>query len=266
MKLNRFKDGRKFAITLSYDDGNVADRRLVKIFNDNGLKATFNLVSGWFDGGDDVVTSKEIPELYKGHEIACHTSHHPHLESLPLSLQNMEIYEDKKKLESITGNIVRGFAYPYGTYSLDTKKVLESNGLCYARTTGSGSFFVPTDFYYWNSTCHHNDSEKYIEIFRTKQNHTWEYGSILYIWGHSYEFDRNNNWDLAERMASSLSGFKDAWFCTNIELYDYVTAQRNLVFSTDRSTVYNNSAVDVWITADSGDPVKLEAGKTTRIK
>ena len=266
MKLNRFKDGKKFAITLSYDDGNIADRRLIKIFNDYGLKATFNLVSGWFDGSDDVVTSSEIPELYKGHEIACHTSHHPHLERLPVSLQNNEIYEDRKKLESITGNIIRGFAYPYGSYSKETESVLIANGLCYARTTMSGSFSVPSSFMYWNSTCHHRDSDKYIDIFKNMQNHTWEYGSILYIWGHSYEFDRNNNWDLAERMSESLSQFKDAWFCTNIELYDYTMAQKNLVFSSDNGSVMNNSCHDVWITGDSGDVIRLEAGKTTVLR
>ena len=265
MKLNRFKDGKKFAITLSYDDGNIADRRLIGIFNNYGLKATFNLVSSRFDDGD-VVTLKEVPELYKGHEIASHTLTHPHLERLPVSLQNYEVSEDRKNLEKLTGYIVRGFAYPYGSYSKETESVLVANGLCYARTTVAGSFFVPSNFMYWNSTCHHRDSEKYIEIFKEKQDHPWEYGSILYIWGHSYEFDRNNNWDLAERMSESLAQFKDAWFCTNIELYDYVTAQRNLVFSSDTSTVMNNSCQDVWITGDSGDVIKLESGKTTKIR
>jgi hypothetical protein len=265
VKLNRFKDGKKFAITLSYDDGNIADRRLVKIFNDNGLKATFNLNSSRFDDGD-VVSSKEISTLYKGHEIACHCFSHPHLERLPLSEQNFEIYEDKKRLEQLTGYIVRGFAYPYGSYSKDTETVLKANGICYARTTVSGNFFFPADFLYWSSTCHHLNFERYYASFTAMQDQKWQFGSVFYIWGHSYEFDRNNNWDLAERMSKSLSEFKDAWFCTNIELYDYATAQKNLVFSADNSTVFNNSLHDIWITGDSGDVIKLDAGKTTRIK
>lgn len=41
-----FPGGRFKALTLSYDDGKVMDRRLVELFNRYGLKATFHLNSG----------------------------------------------------------------------------------------------------------------------------------------------------------------------------------------------------------------------------
>ena len=41
-----FPGGKHKVLTLSYDDGKVQDRRLVKIFNKYGIKATFNLNSG----------------------------------------------------------------------------------------------------------------------------------------------------------------------------------------------------------------------------
>ena len=37
---NCWPQGKKKALTLSYDDGNIADRRLVQIFNKKNLKAT----------------------------------------------------------------------------------------------------------------------------------------------------------------------------------------------------------------------------------
>ena len=37
--------GKKKAITFSYDDGVLQDRRLVEILNKYGLKATFNINS-----------------------------------------------------------------------------------------------------------------------------------------------------------------------------------------------------------------------------
>ncbi len=43
-------DGKKKAVTFSYDDGVVYDRRLVGIFNKYGLKCTFNLNSGIMTG------------------------------------------------------------------------------------------------------------------------------------------------------------------------------------------------------------------------
>ena len=38
-----FPGGKHKALTLSYDDGRIQDRKLVEIFNRYGLRATFNL-------------------------------------------------------------------------------------------------------------------------------------------------------------------------------------------------------------------------------
>lgn len=38
-------DGKRKALTFSYDDGVLQDERLIRIFNKYGLKATFNLNS-----------------------------------------------------------------------------------------------------------------------------------------------------------------------------------------------------------------------------
>ena len=41
-----FPLGRRIAVTTSFDDGQVHDRRVVEAFNEWGLKGTFNLNSG----------------------------------------------------------------------------------------------------------------------------------------------------------------------------------------------------------------------------
>jgi hypothetical protein len=56
----------------------------------------------------------------------------------------------------------------------------------------------------------------------------------------------------------------DIWFATNIEIYDYLTAQRNLKFSADRSRVYNGAAIPVWISVE-GNPVQIPAGETVTL-
>ena len=38
-----YPGGKKLALTFSYDDGVIQDRRLVPILNKNGLKGTFNI-------------------------------------------------------------------------------------------------------------------------------------------------------------------------------------------------------------------------------
>lgn len=41
-----YKDGKKRALTMSYDDCAAHDRRLVEIFNKYHIKGTFHLISG----------------------------------------------------------------------------------------------------------------------------------------------------------------------------------------------------------------------------
>ena len=44
----KLKDGKSKVLTLSYDDGVVQDIRLVRILNKFGIKATFNINTGWY--------------------------------------------------------------------------------------------------------------------------------------------------------------------------------------------------------------------------
>ena len=50
-----FPGGKHKALTMSYDDGRTQDRRLIEIFNQNGIKGTFHLNSGLFDRGDRIL-------------------------------------------------------------------------------------------------------------------------------------------------------------------------------------------------------------------
>ena len=40
---------------------------------------------------------------------------------------------------------------------------------------------------------------------------------LFYLWGHSYEFDVNDNWDLIEEFCKIISGKDDIYYCTNFE-------------------------------------------------
>ena len=44
-----FPGGKHKALTMSYDDGRLSDRKLVELFNQYGLKGTFHLNSGLED-------------------------------------------------------------------------------------------------------------------------------------------------------------------------------------------------------------------------
>lgn len=253
-----FKDGKRKALTLSYDDGTIHDRKLVRMMNQYGIKGTFNLNSGLFSHKEQKVINglntdfsridaDEVKTLYLGHEVASHTVNHPSLPALPSNIGAEEVLRDRKNLEVLTGELVRGFAYPYGTYNDAVENILNVCGIEYARTViSTENFEVPGNFLEWHPTCHH-ESPVLMEL--AKRFCTGNEGSakLFYLWGHSYEFSQKDNWQLIEDFFRFVSGYaEDIWMASNIEVMDYVMAFRGLKWSTDGRMVYNPAGISVW--------------------
>ena len=259
-----FPGGKHKALTMSYDDGRTQDRRLVEIFNQNGIRGTFNLNSGLWERNDRIDPA-EIPTLYAGHEVACHTVTHPTIARCPLPEVAREVLDDKAWLEQKTGYPVRGLAYPNGSLSEEITRLLPACGIRYARVVGSSeSFALPENPYRWQATCHHNHrllelGEEFLGLFKK------QYLYLMYVWGHSYEFDNNNNWDVIESFCKMMGGKEDIWYCTNIEYMDCMDAFGRLQFAADNSFVYNPNAADCWISVNDGQPVCIPGGKTVRL-
>ena len=147
-----FPEGRSKVLTMSYDDGREHDKRLVDLFNKYGIKGTFHLNSGWMDP-ELVKIREEAVKLYEGHEIATHSLTHPTLTRLSDTAIVNEILEDRKKLEKLTGRIVRGHSYPNGAYNENVKQILKSLGIVYARAVSpTDDFELPDDFLEWHPT------------------------------------------------------------------------------------------------------------------
>ena len=87
---------------------------------------------------------------------------------------------------------------------------------------------------------------------------------LLYVWGHSYEFDRDDNWFVMENFCEYISKCEDVWFATNMEIYNYVQALKSLQLSADCTIVHNPTATDVWIAVDN-EPVEIKAGTTVKL-
>lgn len=245
-----FPEGKSKVLTMSYDDGKHADERLLGIFNKYGIKGTFNLNYGLMKNPERIDMEK-IKDLYEGHEIATHSMTHPTISRCPLTQNAKEILEDRAGLESITGYPVRGHAYPNGSYNEEIKELFSKLGIAYARTADweTGSFELPADWMEWKATCHHNyNLMKYAKEFAEFKKP--QYLKCMYVWGHSYEFDRDDNWDLIEEFCSYMGGREDIWYATNIELADYMKVCGELQFGAAGEFVYNPSAMDAWLTVD----------------
>ena len=271
----RLKDGKTKVLTLSYDDGVVQDIRLSEILNRHGIKCTFNINSGMYLAEEKEreafrgrLKRSEAIALFtdSGHEVAVHAYTHPFLERLDSTEIIYEITEDRKDIESTYGTIARGMAYPYGTYNASVIDVLKHCGIVYSRTVKSTEKFgFPENWLELHPTCHHNNP-RLMELAKRFVEVPSKYGNaeMFYLWGHSFEFDTNDNWDVIERFAEYAGGHEHIWYATNIEIYDYVKAYEALQTSYDKRTVHNPSAVDVWFES-KGKTYCVKAGETLKL-
>ena len=263
IRFNYFPGGKTTALTMSYDDGEIYDLRLIEIFNKYGIKGTFNLNGGNL-GKEGYVSKEDVAKYYVGHEVSCHMLTHPFPNKIPTIEIINETLEDRKILEDACGYVVRGMSYPYGKYNQEIINIIKSCGIEYARAGETGWFDMPDDFMRWTSTCHHSD-DIFGKLDRLLAN-KWQPLLIYCVWGHSYEFPQvDGAWERMEEFCKKASEHADEiWFATNIEIYDYIMALRSLKISADKTLVYNPTRIDVWISYNN-EPVKIAAGETIQL-
>lgn len=216
-------------VTFSFDDGIEQDRRFVKELNKYGFKATFNINTGiqthantWVNEGVEIhrMNIDGLKKLYEGHEVAVHSLTHPFLEKLDEETIYNELYYDKKNIEEWFEKDVVGMAYPYGTYDDRVIKIAKDLGIKYARTAGTSmKFSLPDDMMKYTGTCHFSNSEIFRLIDEFDALPETDEKKVLYIWGHTYEFDVMKKWDFLTRLFERLKTVK-AQFVTNRQAFD----------------------------------------------
>lgn len=272
-----FPGGKKKALTLSYDDGSIQDRQLVEIMNSHSVKGTFNINSGrlgktnrFIRNGNTIDMSyvflSEVAQLYAGHEVSTHTVNHRALTDRGCSALT-EIVEDRATLERLVPYMVQGHAHPYGIFDDNVVRMLKMAGIRHARTTKSTyGFDLPEDFLKWDPTCHHKDP-RLMELARMfcEEKGIFEFPRIFYLWGHSYEFEMNQDWNVMEDFLTYMDSYmEEIWPATNMEIVNYVSTFKCLVFSADGERVYNPSNMDIWIES-SGEIYRIASDSTVNI-
>lgn len=224
--------GKLKALTFSFDDGVTQDRRLAALFNQYGLRCTFNINSdllgkpgelrvAGYTVSHNKVLPEEVAQLYAGHEVAVHTLTHPRLPEIDDEEEIVrQVDGDRLALEGLTGGPVVGMAYPCGGVNNDDR-VAEIIGrrtpIRYARTiTSSFSFEPQANLLRFNPTVHAVQEEVFdlAEKFIALKPQTPQ---LFYIWGHSYEFDVPGGWARMEKLCRMLAGRDDIAYLTNRE-------------------------------------------------
>ncbi len=279
----RFPGGKTKAVTLSYDDGVRQDLRLAALADDCGFRCTFNVNSARV-GDKNHLAYGELKEniLSKGHEVAIHGEFHlaPGTHRTLVGLR--DALNCRLQLEENLGVIIRGMAYPNSGVTRFTggsdyetvKRYLTDLGIVYSRSLAgdNNGFLLPEDWHRWIPTAHHNNArvidwaKEFAGMDVNGQYSDARFPRLFYLWGHSYEFDNNGNWGRLEEIFRILGGKDDTWYATNIEIYDYVTAFRSLIFSADGTRVYNPTLTDLYYETEqelycipSGRTVGIEA-------
>lgn len=281
----RFPGGKPKAFTMSYDDGVRQDIRLAEICTKYGVKCTFNLNSGMIhpEPGHRRLAADEIREhlLGAGHEIAVHGFNHQAPGAARPIDTMQEVLKDRLSLEKEFGGIVRGMAYPDsgitkihpGTSYETIRQILQNLGIVYSRSLGGDNdkFLLPEDWYNWLPTAHHNNpkvldfAEKFAAFDYAKLYSAGRHPRLFYLWGHSYEFDNDNNWERIEAILEILANREDTWYPTNIQLRDYVAAYESLIYSADGTKVYNPTLLEIWFNVDGKD-YSVKPGETSTLE
>lgn len=242
--------------TLSYDDGVKQDKQMLALLRQYGLRATFNLNSGWFGrrgyvgriGEDGCVsipeeklqynlqycpvtqhsmTEEESLRAYQGFEIATHGLYHEDYRVLQRADIDHSIREDKQRLSRLFGYEVVGHAYPDGSVCDEAVTVLRDNGILYARTAvmDPSTFRFPTDPLRWAPTAHHSYDRLFELLDEFDRAEPTEEDLLFCLWGHSYEFDfqtEHQSWTRFEQICERAAKLQNVCFCTNKEAFQHI--------------------------------------------
>ena len=226
-------NGKKKAVTFSFDDGVTQDIRLIEILNRYGLKATFNLNSSLLGLPNtlerngvtfthDKICPTRVREIYAGHEVAAHTLTHPNLTELSEETIVYQVEEDRKKLSELVGYEVVGMAYPCGGVNNDDRVaaiIKAHTGIKYARTiTSTGKFDPQENLYRFNPSAYYieDNLNAVVDEFLALDPNT---PALLYIWGHAYETDAGYiSWERFEALCEKLAHREEIFYGTNREV------------------------------------------------
>ncbi len=225
--------GKRKAVTFSFDDGDTQDQRLIAILNKYDLKCTFNLNSELLGKAQALIREErtiahvhprpeEVRGIYEGHEVAAHTLTHPFLPNQPDEEVIRQVEVDRQNLSELVDYEVVGMAYPCGGRNHDervAKLIAENTGIKYARTIISTQSTAPqSDLYRFHPTCHAL-WDGLVPLARMFLESDPKEDTLLYVWGHSFEFDINDTWDKFEAFCKLISRRGDVFYGTNRECF-----------------------------------------------
>lgn len=229
----------KVLVTTSWDDGHVLDIRLSELLKKYNLKGTFYVSPNNQEFNKaDLLNNDALKVLGSSFEIGAHTMTHPHLTKVNINDAKKEILDSKVYLEKELGKEIKSFCFPAGYYIPEHKSILKELGFNFSRTVerfsiknAFDSYFAPTTVHAYR---HLTDIFKVIKVVGVRKflktyfnwdelaifmfDKTLKEGGVYHIWGHSWEIEKNHDWDRLERVFKYISNKDGVNYVTNSEL------------------------------------------------
>lgn len=209
-------------IAQCWDDGVINDIRLTDLLRKYNAKATFNLNPGlmgervvprWLSPGEIIwshrgykpgkVALKDIAEIYQGFQLASHCWKHENAGSISDEAWIKAALDARHFLEDLSQKECRGFAYPCGAITEESKRLLRESGFAYGRGVRSVEDISKCDdVMAFSPSCHFHDWNFWDRYEKAKKNQL----PMFYFWGHSYEmFEYDPLWQQLEDKIKVIS-------------------------------------------------------------
>jgi peptidoglycan/xylan/chitin deacetylase (PgdA/CDA1 family) len=222
--------------TSSWDDGNELDIKLSKILSEFDVKGTFYIPINFKMRS---LSEKDIRKLSKNFEIGSHSFSHPVMTKLEQKEIFAEASKSKSILESIIKKKIRCFAYPFGICNVKVARIIGSAGYSYGRTADELRTEMPENLLKSGFTISVSNTPRLLFLRQgnllsnLKSNFRWERvaknllssalrkNSVFHLQGHSWEIEKEGNWDSLVEFIESVSRLRNIEFMTNQELAAY---------------------------------------------
>jgi peptidoglycan/xylan/chitin deacetylase (PgdA/CDA1 family) len=240
---------RRSVVTTSWDDGHPLDLRVADLLARYGFTGTFYVPRepGW-----PVMTSVQIRGLSSKFEIGAHTLEHCRLDQLPEEAARRQLSGSRDWIEAVTGKPCHAFCFPSGKYRHEQLNLVREAGYLSARTVEllSSEFprrveglalisttiqaFPHSPLAYSKNALKRWSLGNLVRTGALFYGRDWRglalkllertlrYGGVFHLWGHSWEIEKEHQWDRLEELLAVMAANKDRLTnLTNSELPTY---------------------------------------------
>ena len=127
------------SIMITFDDGYLDNyQNAFPILTEYGLTASFYIISGMLDE-EERVNAAQIREMQRfGMDFGSHTVTHRPLGELSAAEAKAELSDSRETLQDLLGKAVDFVAYPCGSHTEETMRIVREIGYCGGFSTRSG--------------------------------------------------------------------------------------------------------------------------------